>query len=60
MCGHVGCCDSSKNKQATAHFRKTGHPLVASLEAAEIWTPRDKDERFVTTEQRRATEFQTA
>lgn len=25
-CGHVGCCDSSKNKHATAHFHATGHP----------------------------------
>ena len=23
-CGHVGCCDSSKNKHATKHFRATG------------------------------------
>ena len=20
-CGHIGCCDSSKNKHATKHFR---------------------------------------
>ena len=25
-CGHVGCCDDSKNKHATKHFRKTLHP----------------------------------
>jgi uncharacterized UBP type Zn finger protein len=25
-CGHVGCCDSSKNKHATKHFHKTKHP----------------------------------
>ena len=25
-CGHVGCCDSSKNKHATAHHHATGHP----------------------------------
>ncbi len=23
-CGHVGCCDDSKNKHATKHFRSTG------------------------------------
>ena len=23
ICGHVGCCDSSKNKHATKHFRAT-------------------------------------
>ncbi len=28
VCGHVGCCDSSKNKHATKHFRETGHPVM--------------------------------
>jgi uncharacterized UBP type Zn finger protein len=36
-CGHVGCCDSSKNKHATRHFRATKHPLVRSLEPGESW-----------------------
>jgi uncharacterized UBP type Zn finger protein len=36
-CGHVGCCDSSKNKHATRHFRATGHPLVRSIEPGEAW-----------------------
>jgi hypothetical protein len=27
VCGHVACCDSSKNKHATKHFHTTGHPL---------------------------------
>jgi uncharacterized UBP type Zn finger protein len=36
-CGHVGCCDSSPNRHATAHFRSTGHPLVTSYEPAEDW-----------------------
>jgi uncharacterized UBP type Zn finger protein len=36
-CGHVGCCDSSKNKHATAHFRSDHHPLVASFEPGENW-----------------------
>jgi hypothetical protein len=26
ICGHVGCCDSSKNKHATKHFEATNHP----------------------------------
>ena len=30
-CGHVGCCDSSKNKHATKHFQETGHPIMKSL-----------------------------
>jgi uncharacterized UBP type Zn finger protein len=36
-CGHVGCCDSSKNRHATAHFRDTQHPLVRSIEPGEAW-----------------------
>ena len=36
-CGHVGCCDSSKNKHATAHFRRTGHPIMKSFEPGEDW-----------------------
>ena len=36
-CGHVGCCDSSKNKHATKHFRATTHPLVRSAEPGESW-----------------------
>ena len=36
-CGHVGCCDSSKNRHATRHFQHTGHPLVRSIEAGERW-----------------------
>jgi uncharacterized UBP type Zn finger protein len=37
ICGHVGCCDSSKNKHATKHFRAVGHPIVRSLEPGEDW-----------------------
>ena len=36
-CGHVGCCDSSKNKHATKHFHATGHPLIESYEPGEDW-----------------------
>jgi uncharacterized UBP type Zn finger protein len=36
-CGHVGCCDSSKNKHATRHFHKTSHPLIRSIEPGESW-----------------------
>ena len=36
-CGHVGCCDSSKNKHATKHFRSSGHPLVRTIEPGENW-----------------------
>jgi uncharacterized UBP type Zn finger protein len=36
-CGHVGCCDSSKNKHATKHFQETGHPVMKSAEPGEDW-----------------------
>src|SRR4051794_7943133 len=36
-CGHVGCCDSSKNKHATKHFRATSHPIIRSFEPGEDW-----------------------
>jgi signal transduction histidine kinase len=36
-CGHIGCCDSSKNKHATKHFRTTSHPIVRSFEPGENW-----------------------
>ena len=36
-CGHVGCCDSSKNKHATKHFHATKHPIMRSLEPGESW-----------------------
>ncbi len=36
-CGHVGCCDSSKNKHATRHFHATGHPIIKSFEPGEDW-----------------------
>jgi uncharacterized UBP type Zn finger protein len=36
-CGHVGCCDSSKNKHGTAHFHTTGHPVIRSIEPGESW-----------------------
>jgi uncharacterized UBP type Zn finger protein len=36
-CGHVGCCDSSPRKHATAHSRTTAHPIVQSYEPGEDW-----------------------
>jgi uncharacterized UBP type Zn finger protein len=36
-CGHVGCCDSSKNKHAVRHFQTTLHPIARSIEAGEEW-----------------------
>jgi hypothetical protein len=34
-CGHIGCCDSSKNKHATKHFKATEHPIIKSFEPGE-------------------------
>ena len=36
-CGHIGCCDSSPHKHATAHFHETTHPLIQSFEPGEDW-----------------------
>jgi uncharacterized UBP type Zn finger protein len=36
-CGHVGCCDSSRNKHATKHFHATQHPIAQSFERGEDW-----------------------
>ena len=36
-CDHVGCCDSSPHRHATAHWQATGHPVVASAEQRERW-----------------------
>ena len=37
QCGHVGCCDSSKNKHATKHFHRTRHPVIQSFQPGEKW-----------------------
>lgn len=37
VCGHVGCCDDSKNKHATKHYHETGHPVIKSFEPDEDW-----------------------
>lgn len=37
ICGHVGCCDSSRNRHATKHFHATQHPLIRSFERGENW-----------------------
>jgi hypothetical protein len=37
-CGHIGCCDSSPNKHASAHARDSVHPIVTSVEPGEHWS----------------------
>ena len=46
-CGHVGCCNSSKNKHATKHFHATSHPIVRSIEQGERWRWCYVDELFM-------------
>ena len=36
-CGHIGCCDSSPHRHATAHWQATAHPVIASAEPREHW-----------------------
>ncbi len=36
-CGHVGCCDSSPNRHASAHFNATLHPVMRSAEPGDRW-----------------------
>ncbi|MDT5343178.1 MAG: hypothetical protein QOE52_2362 [Mycobacterium sp.] len=36
-CGHIGCCDDSLARHATAHWRETGHPIIRSFEPGEAW-----------------------
>ena len=36
-CGHVGCCDDSPNRHASAHAAETAHPIIRSLEPGEDW-----------------------
>jgi uncharacterized UBP type Zn finger protein len=37
-CGHVGCCDSSPNRHASAHARSDGHPIMRSTQPGEDWS----------------------
>jgi uncharacterized UBP type Zn finger protein len=37
-CGHVGCCDDSPNRHATAHAKSSRHPIIRSLEPGEDWS----------------------
>ncbi len=46
-CGHVGCCDSSKNKHATKHNRSTTHPVIRSFQPGEEWRYCYPDDLFV-------------
>lgn len=45
-CGVTLCCDSSPAKHATAHYHKTGHPVIISAEPGERWLWCYEDEAF--------------
>jgi uncharacterized UBP type Zn finger protein len=47
VCGTVGCCNSSPNRHATAHFHESGHPLIRSAEPGEDWWWCYVDELFL-------------
>ncbi|MEW6127310.1 MAG: low temperature requirement protein A [Acidobacteriota bacterium] len=47
ICGHVGCCDSSKFRHATKHFEETGHPIMKSIEPDENWSWCYIDETYI-------------
>ncbi|MFC4913981.1 ubiquitin carboxyl-terminal hydrolase 14 [Actinomadura gamaensis] len=36
-CGHVGCCDSSPMRHASAHAADEKHPVIRSFEPGEDW-----------------------
>jgi uncharacterized UBP type Zn finger protein len=46
-CGHVGCCDDSPNRHATAHSRETTHAIIRSLEPGEDWSWCYVDDMFL-------------
>jgi uncharacterized UBP type Zn finger protein len=54
-CGHVGCCDSSPHRHATAHFQRTRHPLIASYEPGERWAWCYVDQEMLPVPERLAT-----
>jgi hypothetical protein len=37
QCGHIGCCNDSLSKHATAHAKTTGHRFIRSFEPGESW-----------------------
>jgi hypothetical protein len=37
-CGHVGCCDSSPQRHASAHAQSSGHPIIRSIQPGEEWS----------------------
>lgn len=46
-CNHVGCCDNSPNRHATAHNKATKHPVITSGEVGETWAYCYPDDQFL-------------
>lgn len=46
-CGHVGCCDQSVGRHATAHFHATEHPVIEGYDPPEGWGWCYVDEIFI-------------
>jgi uncharacterized UBP type Zn finger protein len=46
-CGHVGCCDNSKNRHARKHFNDVAHPIIQSYEPGESWRWCYADNTFI-------------
>ena len=46
-CGHIACCDSSKNQHARKHFQEDRHPVIVSAEVGENWAWCYEDEIFL-------------
>jgi hypothetical protein len=36
-CGHVGCCDESPNRHATANFHTSDHPIIEAYDPPDGW-----------------------
>ena len=47
QCGHVGCCDNSPRRHATAHWHSSSHPLMRSFEPGESWAWCYPDDLFL-------------
>lgn len=46
-CGHVGCCDQSPLRHATAHFHATRHPIIEGYDPPEGWGWCYVDDEFI-------------
>ena len=45
-CGHIGCCDNSPSRHASAHHTETGHAVIQSFEPGEDWFYDFRSDKF--------------